>query len=797
MNVPLHRSPGRFHRGLLLVEVVGLAGALIAYRLFGHRIVEAAYDGRSIEVFNRALEGRSQAPVGLYLALADALAGNLVAVAVVLVLLQIGLCFAWRRTASGRGSSAAETRGVDGGASPERADSSPTSAVVPEAEPTTTGSAAGNERIGTPPLTRAKRIGFTLVVLLIPILFVTLPYAWRYTQYMSQLEVPPGLKEGTYIPPAMPELTPAQLLQVGGGHKEHAPPLQSYLNYTEAKPPGTIRVGIFGGSVSLGEEAALEHDLSTHLERRLSEAGIGDIEVINFGVSGFGVSQAALLWDFVGRKYDLDYTIMMPLYFHVRRDNSFLHTSYHYGPLHGVYVTEGDSVRYVPVIGKDRLDSCRRYFSPLQPAPYWRYDVRVPMAFRPLLPSPLDRRGNPFYYRKDERAVTVETYKHLFRKIAGEVDHLIVFTDRQLLPELRELQSDGIYVLASRLDEFRAKSSSLYRAPFDHPSGIGYEVYAEELAALLLGRERPVLRRLRVSGEMIGSGAGGTLSETEVPLEPDGPGGAGDLRGAEPSDRGENPAGPASLVRLSAMQDVKLSIGGFVVGEFRRRSAGEGRWGRLAERVDFGSEGIVGLAAYRNGGSHVFLPLPFELREGDEISVAWRSDGDAVNVPVGHVVAARGAIGQIDVDWSRLGGAARGTWSGRVDEGNEFGVVEIMSSERVDDVRLLVGGKVALVGETTERGRQFLPRSLRKMLLGRPWARSRSVLRPLASGFIYYRGCEGQYVDVANLETESGSVDLVFRDSRGEAQVVPFLPYEVVTVEEDRFDPPYWAPIGR
>ncbi|MEZ4649683.1 MAG: SGNH/GDSL hydrolase family protein [Candidatus Eisenbacteria bacterium] len=803
----------RLVRIVFAAELVLFLGAVLAYRFFGHRIVEDAYGQRSFGVLNHAFEGRDSAPVGLYLALTDQLVANLTAYALLFLAAQVVFFLLWRSSRKRRlqadgqvGRDVPRRTDADGRDGERRSWNHTGRADVAD---TSTDEGSAPE---PPPLSRAKRIVFTSIVLLLPILVVTIPYAWRYADYMRHLEKPAGLEDGTYVPPAMPGLTPEQLLQVGKAHKEDAPN-HSYLRHAADKAEGTVRIGVFGGSFTLGEEAALEHDVSTHLERLLEEAGVGEVEVVNFGVSGFGMSQAALLWEYIGKRYELDYVIFMPLFFHLRRDNSFLHTDHHYGPIHGLYVTEGDTARYVPIVGNDRLDSCRRYFSPFQPLRYWRYDTRVPMLFRPLMPSPLGRRGNPFYYQDDEDAGTVEMYRALFRKIASECGQLIVFTDPTLRPRLEGIQSEAtrsegrqsegtrseggrrkgthgggaqggqIHLMETRLDDFRDASSSLYRAPLDHPSGIGYEVYATEMAHLLLGRERPTYRILEVGDRIPAAQVADTLSE---------------------------------LGGLSAMTNVKLAVEGSPVGEFRRRANGApGRWGRVGHAVDFREEGIRSIAAYLGEDTRVFVPLPFPLHAGESIDVVWQNAGGTTRVPIGEVTTGAGLVGQLDVDWTKLdgrsatdgsrtadgitaanGGSSPASWYGRIDEDDEFGVIEMMSDQDLGGFHLEIGGKVALVGEPRELGRSLLSRPVRALLLGHPWTRSQIRLRPVVSGLLYFRGVLGDYVDVASLEHEEGMVDLRFTGPEGEIHEIPLLPYRVKTVPGPRYEPRYGAAVS-
>ena len=756
-------------------QLVLFVGAVIAYRFLGHRTVQDAHAQQSLGFLNRAFEGRDSAPVGLYLALADKWVADLTALALLCLIAQALLFAVWNAMSGRRRSSkeAASVQSDDASVSTDDASFQPHDGSVRSDDASV--QEASN-------LSLTKRIVFTSIVLLIPVMFVTVPYAWRYASYMGRLEKPAGLDDGTYQPPKMPGLTPEQLLQLGKAHKEDAP-IRSYLRHPARKPEGVVRIGVFGGSFALGEEAAPEHDVSTHLERILEEAGVGDVEVINFGVSGYGMSQAALLWEYVGRCYELDHVILMPLFFHIRRDNSFLHTDHHYGPLHGLYVTEGDSVRFVPVVGEDRLDSCRRYFSPLQPFRYWRYDVRVPMLVRPLMPSPLGRRGNPFYYQDDEELGTVEMYKALFQKIASECRQLVVFTDPTLRPQLEGIQSDRIHLMETRLDDFRDASSSLYRAPLDHPSGLGYQLYATEMAHLLLGRDRPTYDILTLGDQI------------ELDTFP--------------------AAAEVELGGLSAMEDVVLEIAGSRVGEFRRRPADDGgRSGPVGETVDFGEERIQSIAAYLRAGTRVFVPLPFLLKADEPIDLVWQSAGDSARVRVGKVTTGAGIVGQLDIDWTRLDGRSSAerlrptdaagevadsstpSWYGRVDEDDEFGVIEITSDQDLGGFRLEIGGKVALEDEVNEVGHGLLPLSLRRLLFGRPWVRNEVRLSPVVSGLLYFRGTQGDFVDIAGLEQKDGWVDLRFTDPGGEVHELPLLSYRVERVLGPRYEPRYGAPLA-
>jgi hypothetical protein len=63
-----------------------------------------------------------------------------------------------------------------------------------------------------------------------------------------------------------------------------------------------LRVAIFGDSFTFGDEVRQDETWGAALERGLGARGI-DAEVLNFGVNAYGIDQAYLRWQHVGRHY--------------------------------------------------------------------------------------------------------------------------------------------------------------------------------------------------------------------------------------------------------------------------------------------------------------------------------------------------------------------------------------------------------------------------------------------------------------------------------------------------------------
>lgn len=71
------------------------------------------------------------------------------------------------------------------------------------------------------------------------------------------------------------------------------------------KQAGTLRIGLFGDSFTHGDDVPYEQTWGAQLESMLRKAGI-EAEVINFGVSAYGMDQAYLRWRRLGKSYKPD-----------------------------------------------------------------------------------------------------------------------------------------------------------------------------------------------------------------------------------------------------------------------------------------------------------------------------------------------------------------------------------------------------------------------------------------------------------------------------------------------------------
>ncbi len=84
--------------------------------------------------------------------------------------------------------------------------------------------------------------------------------------------------------------------------------IRADIDYEKFKEDSTVRIGLFGDSFTHSDGVYFDESLAYHLQEILIKNGI-DAEVINFGVSGFGMDQAYIRYLNLGREYNLDIVV--------------------------------------------------------------------------------------------------------------------------------------------------------------------------------------------------------------------------------------------------------------------------------------------------------------------------------------------------------------------------------------------------------------------------------------------------------------------------------------------------------
>ena len=564
---------------------------------------------------------------------------------------------------------------------------------------------------------------------------------WRFPAYLQGLPSYQKFVRTPALTEPYPPFDETTLVDLGWAQESAHHPRTSYLEFPAVKPKGTIRIGVFGDSFTEGEEAAVEHDYASFLQRDFRERQRDDTQVINFGVHAYGFHQMIRMWEALGQRYDLDYTIMMPFAFHRSRDNSFISNASDFSPLHARYAIDGDGVRLVRPVGASRRTAAEGYFRPLPPWRYWRYDHAAP----PLLQAFLSGAGtfpfNPFYYRRDEAAEMYAIDTRLLRDWAARAAHPIVIADDDEILSWRRDCGDGIVFLESSLPlESRAFA---YRAPFGHLSALGNELRARELSQFLSGDNHASYRLLRF------------VADDGMPAM-----GAGE--------------GP-----LDQYDSVTVGIAGRPLAGFVKAPGGPTAW-RSDGPVDFRGGKVASLLLLP-GSEPEFAPLPFPLREGATVTLRFRAADREIEIPLGTVEVSAGVVGRLRLSAGAASGAG---WRLDAAASDFTRFVSLPASVAVSNLALAIDGRVALTGAR-------LPRigwrsHLRDLLVGRrltPFA-----LTPVSGVRAVLRGEAGQYVDPRRLAKAEGNLDLLLaKEGRLVRTVSLPIRYRVATVDGPSF----------
>lgn len=122
------------------------------------------------------------------------------------------------------------------------------------------------------------------------------------------------------------------------------------------KKDSTFRIGLFGDSFIHSDDVYFEESLAYHLDSSLVEKGF-NIEVLNFGVSGFDMTQAYLRYKNLGQNYDLDlvlFGLQIENFWrnlNVYRPKYYLYTGFPF--VKPKLYRQNDSLKYVDISGID------------------------------------------------------------------------------------------------------------------------------------------------------------------------------------------------------------------------------------------------------------------------------------------------------------------------------------------------------------------------------------------------------------------------------------------------------------
>jgi hypothetical protein len=311
-----------------------------------------------------------------------------------------------------------------------------------------------------------------------------------HMRYVSALESRD--RPATVQLPVVPNASDALAKRVGFVYFR-SDKLSSYPTFPTAKPKGVVRIGAFGDSFTHGDEVDRSSDFPTQLANLMRARGIAGVEVLNFGVDGFGFDETYLMWSDMAALYEIDYVLLGPGTFYSDRTTRF--NSWRIFPyfLHSRFVLAGDELVLIDVLGDTYPERFSRYYRFLTPWRYLRYDRNDPPFLAAALPDGQSI-GNPFYYSGlPEKAEAIAIQRRLLMRMKRPGKPVIV----GLNPEFDDLRKALADLADERLCAMRVDRSFdfPYLASRGHNSATANTWVARQYLAMLLGEsvEAPVL----------------------------------------------------------------------------------------------------------------------------------------------------------------------------------------------------------------------------------------------------------------------------------------------------------------
>lgn len=133
------------------------------------------------------------------------------------------------------------------------------------------------------------------------------PYVLPVTQISARIEEFLAVQEWATVvyDPFLGWAYRPNSLRQGGIFTVNSAGIRSRREYARVPPDDTLRIALFGDSFTAGEDVGDEETWGRQLEIRLNEAGLR-AEVLNFGVGGYGMDQAFLRWERLGKGFAPD-----------------------------------------------------------------------------------------------------------------------------------------------------------------------------------------------------------------------------------------------------------------------------------------------------------------------------------------------------------------------------------------------------------------------------------------------------------------------------------------------------------
>ncbi|MCM8812931.1 MAG: hypothetical protein NC924_03220 [Candidatus Omnitrophica bacterium] len=446
---------------------------------------------------------------------------------------------------------------------------------------------------------------------------------YAYRAYIARVDTPWPRKTDRL--PSAEDIGTETARRIGTHLSEHR--RNDFVNVPGQKKSGALRIGCFGDSYTYGAEVAEGCDYPFFLEKKLRQQG-NDIEVINFGIKGGGFHQAFILWDEIGRKYDLDCIVIGPVMLDWREERDltfhpvFSRNIYYY---HARYVLRDGNLQRIDVLGRTNRERFQQYYSFFPPWRYLRYDLNPPRFLECLLPPNRELR-NPFYYRLSDymEEGAVINSQLLANMAASGVKLIVTKSDIAAALDYWKIGAGKIYDLL----EYSYPARFPYLTLQNHFSSMGNEVVAAVAAYYMQGNAAAEIPLLFFHGQGI-----------NVP---------GRIPGQAPCNLAQFVSATVYIdnVEVGCFVDIKNE---FLMRRYNEISKQEYPPQRMVQQLfqsyarDFYQGSILSLLAWPAGHGKspmldaVYLALDFEIREGMPVHIRSRRGRRFQEVFIGSI----------------------------------------------------------------------------------------------------------------------------------------------------------------
>jgi hypothetical protein len=293
------------------------------------------------------------------------------------------------------------------------------------------------------------------------------------------------------------------------------------VEFAPLPPPHILRIVIVGDSYTHGDEVPFENTWGYYLQQNLDEAGI-HAEVINLAVGAYGLDQAFLRWQQLGRNLSPDIVILGLQMENVQRNVNLLKPVYQ--PNTGLpfskprYILSDDGLALIntPPISPEQIAGLLENITAWELAPYeyffkpkdyqkqlWTQSKLVALVQEILWPVEAD----PFFYDLNEEPARltlsiIETFKNEVEANGSDflIVHIPIVLDLINLRLNRELmyadllaaiesEQSLIYPHQALLKQANEVSMFALFMPGGHYSAAGHKVIADAVTAQIITAE--------------------------------------------------------------------------------------------------------------------------------------------------------------------------------------------------------------------------------------------------------------------------------------------------------------------